>query len=90
VTGIEPLKASRPGGCSTLGADVAIRGEVRRLAKRSPGANAGRPVDVILDSAGGAAFEVARAVLAPFGGAVTDAESAHGAAGRRRPISWQA
>jgi NADPH:quinone reductase-like Zn-dependent oxidoreductase len=69
---------------------VAILGGVQGLAERSLAANAGRPADVILDSAGGAALEVERAVLAPCGGVVTDAESAHGAAGRRRPISWQA
>jgi NADPH:quinone reductase len=50
-----------------LGADAAVLGQADGLTGRLLEANAGRPLDVILDAAGGAVFEASRAALAPFG-----------------------
>ncbi len=50
-----------------LGADAAVLGGAEGLAERLLEANAGDPLDVILDAAGGAVFSASRAALAPFG-----------------------
>ena len=50
-----------------LGADAAVLGQADGLTERLLEANAGRPLDVILDAAGGTVFDASRAALAPFG-----------------------
>lgn len=50
-----------------LGADVAIDGDPDGLRKRIEAANDGRPVDVILETSGGATFAGSIDALAPFG-----------------------
>ncbi len=50
-----------------LGADVAIDPAPEGLTERLLEANGGRPVDVVFDMAGGAAFEASYDALAPFG-----------------------
>jgi NADPH2:quinone reductase len=50
-----------------LGADAAVLGQADGLTGRLLEANAGRPLDVILDAAGGDVFAASRAALAPFG-----------------------
>lgn len=50
-----------------LGADVAVDGAPEGLTERLLEANGGRPVDVVLEQAGGAVFEASLAALAPFG-----------------------
>jgi NADPH2:quinone reductase len=50
-----------------LGADAAIDSVAGGMTEAILAANGGRPVDVVLDAAGGAVFEASRAALAPFG-----------------------
>lgn len=50
-----------------LGADVAVDAEPEGLTERLIEANEGRPVDVVLDMAGGEAFERSYAALGHFG-----------------------
>ncbi len=50
-----------------LGADIAVPGEARGLTERLIEANAGREIDVILDSAGGEVFDASYRALARFG-----------------------
>jgi len=50
-----------------LGADVAIDADPEGLRERIEAANEGRPVDVILETAGGATFAGSIDALAPFG-----------------------
>ena len=50
-----------------LGADVAIDADPEGLRERIEAANDGRPVDVILEAAGGATFAGSIDALAPFG-----------------------
>jgi NADPH:quinone reductase len=50
-----------------LGADVAIDSGPEGLTERLTEANEGRPVDVVFDMAGGAAFDASYAALAHFG-----------------------
>ena len=64
ATASSPEKLAR---AKELGADAAVLGQVDGLTGRLLEANAGRPLDVILDAAGGAVFEASRAALAPFG-----------------------
>lgn len=54
-----------------LGADAGVLSYPEGLTERIVAANDGRPVDVVLDSAGGPGFDAARAALAPFGRIVT-------------------
>jgi NADPH2:quinone reductase len=54
-----------------LGADAAILGDADGLTERIGQANNGHGVDVVFDSAGGAAFEAMRRALAPLGRIVT-------------------
>jgi NADPH:quinone reductase len=54
-----------------LGADVALDGAPEGLAGRLREANDGRPVDVVLEMAGGAVFDESLEALAPFGRLVT-------------------
>ncbi|GAC1321127.1 MAG: zinc-binding dehydrogenase [Thermoleophilaceae bacterium] len=54
-----------------LGADVAIDPDVEELAAALREANAGEPVDVVLEMAGGRIFDESLAALAPFGRIVT-------------------
>ncbi len=50
-----------------LGADVAIEPAPEGLTERLLQANGGKPVDVVFDMSGGAAFEASYDALAPFG-----------------------
>ncbi|MER6576801.1 zinc-binding dehydrogenase [Nonomuraea sp. NPDC001023] len=50
-----------------LGADAAVDGAADGYAERVIEANGDRPVDVVLDAVGGAVFDAALTVLAPFG-----------------------
>ncbi len=50
-----------------LGADVALDPEVEDLTEALVQANGGRPVDVVLETAGGRLFEQSLQALAPFG-----------------------
>src|SRR5215213_5918946 len=50
-----------------LGADAAIGADPEGMRERIVEANAGRPVDVVLEMAGGAVFDQSLAALAPFG-----------------------
>lgn len=50
-----------------LGADAAIDGDPEGLTERLIEANAGRPVDVVFEMAGGEVFEASLRALAPFG-----------------------
>ena len=50
-----------------LGADAAIDSAPDGMADRLLEANGGRPVDVVLEMAGGAVFDESRKALAPFG-----------------------
>jgi NADPH2:quinone reductase len=50
-----------------LGADVAVDPESETLTEALIQANAGRPVDVVLEAAGGRLFEQSLQALAPFG-----------------------
>jgi NADPH2:quinone reductase len=50
-----------------LGADAAIDGAPEDLTERLVAANLGRPLDVVFEMAGGAAFDRSLAALAPFG-----------------------
>jgi NADPH:quinone reductase len=50
-----------------LGADEAVNSTAEDLAARLRAANGGRPVDVVLEMAGGRVFEASLEVLAPFG-----------------------
>jgi NADPH2:quinone reductase len=50
-----------------LGADVAIDGAPDGLTERLVEANAGKPVDVVFEMAGGEVFDRSLAALAPFG-----------------------
>lgn len=54
-----------------LGADVAVDPDSEGLKERLVEANDGRKVDVVLEMAGGEAFEQSLAALAPFGRLVT-------------------
>jgi NADPH2:quinone reductase len=54
-----------------LGADAAISGDPAGLQERILEANDGRPVDVVLELAGGAVFDACFAATAPFGRLVT-------------------
>jgi len=60
-----------------LGADVAIPGRAEGLTGRLLEANAGAPVDLVLDAAGGEIFDASRAALAPFGRIVVYGISSH-------------
>jgi NADPH2:quinone reductase len=55
----------------SLGADVAVDPGVADLKTALREANAGRPVDVVLEMTGGATFDASLAALAPFGRLVT-------------------
>ena len=57
---------ARRGEALELGADVAVAPD-GPLTESVIAANDGRPVDVVLDAAGGAVFEQSLAALAPFG-----------------------
>jgi NADPH:quinone reductase len=57
--------------CLELGADAAVDGDPEGLKERLAEANGGRAVDVVLEMAGGAVFDVCLAALAPFGRLVT-------------------
>ena len=57
---------ARRGEALELGADVAVAPD-GPLTESLIAANDGRPVDVVLDAAGGAVFEQSLAALAPFG-----------------------
>jgi NADPH2:quinone reductase len=50
-----------------LGADAAVDGDAEGLTERLLEANGGRPVDVVLELAGGAVFDACFEALAPFG-----------------------
>jgi NADPH2:quinone reductase len=50
-----------------LGAEVAIAADPDGLTERLVEANAGREVDIVLDSSGGAVFDASIKALAPFG-----------------------
>lgn len=50
-----------------FGADVAVDGAAEGLTERLIEANGGRPVDVVVDMAGGEVFERSLRALAPFG-----------------------
>lgn len=50
-----------------LGADVALDGSAEGLTERLIEANDGRPVDLVIDAAGGEVFERSFDALAPFG-----------------------
>lgn len=50
-----------------LGADVALDPDVENLTEALVEANGGRPVDVVLETAGGRLFEQSLQALAPFG-----------------------
>jgi NADPH2:quinone reductase len=54
-----------------LGADAAVDGAPEGLKERLIEANLGRPVDIILEMAGGAVFDQSLDALAPFGRLVT-------------------
>jgi NADPH:quinone reductase len=54
-----------------LGADAAVDSRADDLRDRIVEANGGRPVDVVLEMAGGAVFDACLAALAPFGRLVT-------------------
>ena len=54
-----------------LGADAAVDGAPEGLKERLIEANLGRPVDIVLEMAGGAVFDQSLAALAPFGRLVT-------------------
>ncbi len=54
-----------------LGADVAIDSRSENLAEEILEANGGKQVDVVLEMAGGAAFDACLSALAPFGRLVT-------------------
>jgi NADPH:quinone reductase len=54
-----------------LGADVTIDDSPDALTERLRAANRGRPVDVVLEMAGGAVFDASLHALAPFGRLVT-------------------
>jgi len=54
-----------------LGADAAVDGAAEGLTERLVEANLGRPVDVVLEMAGGAVFDASLKALAPFGRLVT-------------------
>ena len=54
-----------------LGADAAVDSRADDLHDRIVAANGGRPVDVVLEMAGGAVFDACLAALAPFGRLVT-------------------
>ena len=62
-----------------LGADAAIDAEPEGMAERILEANGGRPVDVVLEMAGGRVFEESIAALAPLGRIVV-----HGIASREQ------
>ncbi|MFL5896267.1 MAG: zinc-binding alcohol dehydrogenase family protein [Thermoleophilaceae bacterium] len=51
----------------SLGADAAVDGAPDGLAERLTEANAGRPVEVVFEMAGGRVFEESRMALAPLG-----------------------
>ncbi|WP_212846798.1 NADPH:quinone oxidoreductase family protein [Actinoplanes ianthinogenes] len=55
----------------SLGADAAVSGEADGYSERILAANAGRPVDVVLDAVGGPVFGAGLATLANFGRLVT-------------------
>jgi NADPH2:quinone reductase len=55
----------------SLGADAAVSGDPDGYAERVRSANAGRPVDVVLESIGGRVFAAGLEVLAGFGRLVT-------------------
>ncbi len=54
-----------------LGADIAIDSRTENLTAALLDANGGRPVDVVLESAGGRVFDESLAALGPFGRMVT-------------------
>ncbi len=54
-----------------LGADAAVDSRADDLTERIVEANEGKPVDVVLEMAGGAIFDACLAALAPFGRLVT-------------------
>lgn len=54
-----------------LGADTAISGEAEGLKARILEANDGKPVDIVLEMAGGQVFDESLSALAPFGRLVT-------------------
>jgi NADPH:quinone reductase len=54
-----------------LGADAAVDSRPEDLSERILEANEGKPVDVVLEMAGGEVFEACLATLAPFGRLVT-------------------
>ncbi|MEA2185103.1 MAG: NADPH:quinone reductase [Solirubrobacteraceae bacterium] len=54
-----------------LGADAAVDGAPEGLKERLIEANLGRPVDIVLEMAGGAVFDQSLEALAPFGRLVT-------------------
>ncbi|MDX6706797.1 MAG: NADPH:quinone reductase [Solirubrobacteraceae bacterium] len=54
-----------------LGADAAVDGAPEGLKERLIEANLGRPVDIVLEMAGGAVFDQSLDALAPFGRLVT-------------------
>jgi NADPH:quinone reductase len=54
-----------------LGADAAVDSRPEDLSERILEANEGKPVDVVLEMAGGEVFEACLAALAPFGRLVT-------------------
>lgn len=54
-----------------LGADVAVDSRSENLAEEILEANGGKQVDVVLEMAGGAAFDACLSALAPFGRLVT-------------------
>jgi len=54
-----------------LGADATIDSQVEGLEEAILEANAGRPVDVVLEMSGGATFDACLESLAPFGRLVT-------------------
>jgi NADPH2:quinone reductase len=53
--------------CLRLGADAAIDGAAEGLTERLVEANAGKPVDVVFEMAGGDVFDAAMDALAPLG-----------------------
>lgn len=67
----------------SLGADVAVDGEPDGYAARVIAANNDRPVDVILESTGGATFNAALGALAGFGRLISYGNSAREG---RRPL----
>jgi NADPH:quinone reductase len=67
----------------SLGADIAVASDPEGYAARVIAANDGRPVDVVLESAGGATFNAALGALAGFGRLVTYGNAAREG---RRPL----